>query len=553
MLFSLPARSDEALPPQQPADHTEQSVSDVELLYPEGAAVPRALTESERRYLRDHDLGGFRGESPPPTGPVHCAAEYEPMEGLLIAWEGPTEWLAILARMGKYVTTDGDADLYVVLDSTSEKSSASSRLSSAGVDMDRVRWVVRTTDTIWIRDYGPRYIYEGDCRAIIDHTYNRPRPNDDKFPEYFAQARGHARYEIPLIHGGGNFHLDALDSSYVTRLIVSENEDKTEQEIHDLWQAYQNVDTTFFDPFPQDVDYTQHIDMWMQVIADDTVVISDWPYQQGSTQDKICDGAAESMQDQGYRVFRTPARTYGGTHYTYTNVVMCNGIVLIPSYSNSTIRPLNDDALEAWQDALPDKSIIPIDSENIVAYAGVLHCIVMHLPEPRGGPDPTVYLKNLRGGQTLAPGDTVAITWISDDDVQATSMDVLLSLDGGERYNAVLASGHDVKTPLAWTVPDVGVSTARIRLVVHDDDGNSGADQSDADFTITGRPLTPGDLNCDGDVSFADIDAFVLVLTDPAGYESQYPGCYVHNADCNLDLSVDFNDIDSFVELLIGG
>jgi hypothetical protein len=62
----------------------------------------------------------------------------------------------------------------------------------------------------------------------------------------------------------------------------------------------------------------------------------------------------------------------------------------------------------------------------------------------------------------------------------------------------------------------------------------------------------PGDLNCDGDVNFDDIDPFVLALSGEAAYNAQYPDCNWMNADCNQDGSVDFDDIDAFVGLLSG-
>jgi hypothetical protein len=67
-------------------------------------------------------------------------------------------------------------------------------------------------------------------------------------------------------------------------------------------------------------------------------------------------------------------------------------------------------------------------------------------------------------------------------------------------------------------------------------------------------PLPPryelGDLNCDGLVSFDDVNAFVMALSDPAGYPNQYPNCDLLNGDCDRDGDVDFDDIDPFVALL---
>jgi hypothetical protein len=68
-------------------------------------------------------------------------------------------------------------------------------------------------------------------------------------------------------------------------------------------------------------------------------------------------------------------------------------------------------------------------------------------------------------------------------------------------------------------------------------------------FGVVGIPLA-GDVNCDGTVDFADINPFVLALTDGEAYQQMYPGCPPENADINGDGSVDFGDINPFVAML---
>lgn len=59
------------------------------------------------------------------------------------------------------------------------------------------------------------------------------------------------------------------------------------------------------------------------------------------------------------------------------------------------------------------------------------------------------------------------------------------------------------------------------------------------------------DSNCDGTISNADIDAFILALLDPVNYRQQYPNCdLICNNDMNHDGFVDDGDIDAFVEAL---
>jgi len=59
--------------------------------------------------------------------------------------------------------------------------------------------------------------------------------------------------------------------------------------------------------------------------------------------------------------------------------------------------------------------------------------------------------------------------------------------------------------------------------------------------------LSTGDANCDGIRDLADVPAFILALTDPAGFEAAYPGCDIHRCDVNGDGAVNGRDIQPFV------
>jgi len=66
-------------------------------------------------------------------------------------------------------------------------------------------------------------------------------------------------------------------------------------------------------------------------------------------------------------------------------------------------------------------------------------------------------------------------------------------------------------------------------------------------LTVTAQ-MTPGDTNCDGEVTFADIDGFVEALAGESAW-THWP-CPWLNADCNGDGQVTFADIDAFVSLI---
>jgi hypothetical protein len=533
-----------------------QVVRDGRLVYPADMPVSRALTPVERGWLRTHTYspGGADLVTAPPTGPIHCASEYEPMEGILISWVGGQT--VIQGQLGRSITTAGDADLWVVLPSAGTQASATTILTSAGANMSRVHFLLPPAiDTVWMRDYGPRYIFEGDCRAVIDHQYNRPRPDDDAFPAWFAAQRGHGFYALglngtQLIHGGGNYHLDSLNRAYATRLTVAENPSFTEAQIVGIWGAYQGVQQTFFDGFPTSVDSTRHLDMWMQILADDKCVVSDWPLNPGSTQDQICDGAAATMASRGYTVYRTNSYSIGGTHYTYTNMVMCNGVVMVPSYSNATVSPNNAAVLATLQAALPGRQIVPINCDSIIGLAGAIHCIVMHIPRHRGGPGPngglapTAFVKFPAGGEMLAPGTSQVIRWLADDDAGVSSIAIALSTDDGATFPITIAPGLAHTGSFAWTVPDLQTARARVRITAADGVGNTGAAISGASFSI-GTSAACAYANCDSStaapiLNVLDFNCFLNSFASGAAYancdhSTQAPVLNVLDFNCFLN------------------
>jgi hypothetical protein len=77
--------------------------------------------------------------------------------------------------------------------------------------------------------------------------------------------------------------------------------------------------------------------------------------------------------------------------------------------------------------------------------------------------------------------------------------------------------------------------------------------------TICGTPgfhchTCTGDMNCDGQVDFGDINPFVLYLSDVSAWQSRYPNCPPQNGDINLNcVYPSFDDINPFVRLLSSG
>ncbi|MAT80432.1 MAG: hypothetical protein CMJ29_02765 [Phycisphaerae bacterium] len=523
IVIAISASSDQF---QGPPALDEPILRDGQLVFPEGARIPKSMTQTELDFLDGQLIQVPRGVTPPPPGPIRSASEYENMAGILLAWEG---YSSILSQMAAAITTVGDAKVFIACDSNNEANTARNNCISAGADPDNIVTVVRSTNTVWIRDYGPRYAYEGDCRVIIDHTYNRPRPNDNAYNSYFGSQFNHPVYQIPLVHGGGNYHLNGVGVSAATELIVNENPGLSASQIVQYWRDYQNVETYLHDAFPTSVDYTQHIDMWMLICGDERIIISDWPTQSGTTQDQICDNAAAYYEGLGWEVFRTPAFASGGVHYTYTNMVVCNGLILLPEY-NDISNTYDNQAKAAVEAAMPGREVVQIVCDSLAYSAGVMHCICMHMPAHAGGVNPTTCLQTPVEG-IIDPNDCPRINWISDDDeFDVVSVDIEYSVDDGGSWTT-LQSNLPTAGFADICIPDTPTTQGRLRVLARDGDGNTGGDLSG--IIIVEGDGVEGDVNGDGQVNVVDVLAVI-------GDWNCVGDC---EADVNGDLIVNVEDV----------
>lgn len=338
---------------------------------------PRGFLPEERARWVLPDLS--RMPLAPPTGPVDTPAEYERNDGLMIRWGSQN---ALLTEMAVPITTgEPDMTLHIVVADSNMQASASSTLQSAGANLSRVNFIIAPTNSVWMRDYGPRFVSDAGRRSIVDHVYNRPRPLDDALPGVVSNLWSEPKFDIPLSHGGGNFHLFDNGVAFMTTLIQNENPALSAQQIRDHYLQYQGLDLTLVPPLPASFDSTQHIDMWMLPAGRKRVILSQYPNTGGvyTTPRQVTEDVATQLGGQGYTVFRTPGwRGSNGAHYTYANSVILNRNVLLCRFTGFETE--NAQALATFQQAFPNRNIVQVDCSGIITLAGAIHCIVMHVP-----------------------------------------------------------------------------------------------------------------------------------------------------------------------------
>ncbi len=349
------------------------------------ATLPHYMTDEEKTLYENYQppvpLGRFIPE--PPPGPVRAMAEWEELQGIMIAW---TSFQLILAQIVNYAQEEGL--VYIVC---SDSNSVKNYLTSHLVPLTNLVYLEAPFNTIWIRDYGPWTAYSdmaGDLN-IIDWIYNRPRPYDDLIPVVLADYIDVPIYEAiqppnDLIHTGGNFFVDGHGSAFSSELILEENPNKTEDEIDAIIAAYLGIERYVkMETLPYDV--IHHIDMHMKLLDEETLLVGQYPLG-------VADGPQieenleyllsnfQSCYGRPYNVVRIlmppgPNGQYpnaGDDYRTYTNSIIINKTVIVPTYETQ----YDTTALRIYRNAMPGYNVVGIESNSIIPMLGAIHCIV---------------------------------------------------------------------------------------------------------------------------------------------------------------------------------
>lgn len=374
-------------------------------------------------------------ETDPPTGTPRFVAEFEPMQGVMIRYPLgiPVSLVADLAN---------NCHVYCIV-SSSYQSSAQSSFQNAGVNMANVSFVNAPTDSYWVRDYGPWYIFEDRNPAIVDNIYNRPRPNDDNISGVFATYWSIPMYGMNLQHTGGNMMEDGRGHGVSDNLVFQEN-NNNETNVRNKMRDYLGIDPYHVTIDPQG-DYIAHVDCWGKYLAPDKILIAQLPSSNSHAADY--DAVAEYFATTNccwgypYRVYRVQ-EPGGYTLAPYTNSLILNKTVYVPMGSQSSY---NEAALQVYQEAMPGYTIVGVNGgsagwENTDA----LHC------RTRGVMDFNMLFVDHRdviyGEQVWQ--DSIAITSkfiaYSGSALKQDSLLVYYSIDGGAYQVAhMTATGND--------------------------------------------------------------------------------------------------------------
>ena len=279
------------------------------------------------------------------------------------------------------------------------KNLALEKLQEYAVHSDQVRFYTHPTNDAWCRDHGPAFLINpaaAQPKIIIDWNYNAwgnkypPYDLDDRIPTLIATA-----YEIPVLYPDIIMEGGSVDFNGKGTLITSEscllnpnrNPLLSRSGIEAFLEAYYGVDQILWvkDGIVGD-DTDGHIDDTVRFINEDTVLCaveenkSDENYE--ILQRNLTDlKTMRLLNGKQINVIELPMPDklfHEGQRLpaSYANFYIANGLVVVPTFKSNQ----DDRALQIIQDAFRDRTIVGIDSTDIIWGLGSFHCLSQQEP-----------------------------------------------------------------------------------------------------------------------------------------------------------------------------
>ncbi|MBL7854270.1 MAG: agmatine deiminase family protein [Cyclobacteriaceae bacterium] len=313
------------------------------------------------------------------------------------SWPGKIETIyPIYARFIKAVA-EGERVCINVADEAM-KQKALRHLQAVGADLNRVEFFLHPTNDAWCRDHGPAFLINPaeKKKMIVDWGYNAwggkypPFDLDDVVPTRIAH-----HYHIPVVHPGivmegGSVEFNGRGTLLTTTACLlnpNRNPHLNQEQIEAYLRDYYGVTNILWlgDGIIGD-DTDGHIDDLTRFVNEDTVVTvvehnrSDENYAplkenvELLEKLKLENGRSIKIVELPmpapvvYEDQRLPA--------SYANFYISNNYVVVP-----TFRDKQDDvALDILQKHFPDRTVLGLDSWDIIWGLGSFHCLSQQEP-----------------------------------------------------------------------------------------------------------------------------------------------------------------------------
>ena len=373
--------------------------------YP-AAGTPNASTsELSRQSFQNPSLDLLRrlGEEAPALSDgkpyskfPRLSGEFEPQRAMLVSISDlqPHHHGVLKELIGKAA---GRLPLVILVNDKDQLKTAVDLAESTGANLSDVSFFVFELDTIWLRDFGPRFLETESRPQSIDFYYDGTRPLDDQFPNKWGELAGVKNTTVEWTLQGGNLISNGEGLAFTSTRFFEDNhvrfpfksrpgnvEYERRKLVVDSFKKATNIDRLLF-LRPLSPEATKHVDMFTTFLAPDHMLVARLDPRIDPANARILDENARFLQTvkvkgRPMRVDRIDIPPRQGKYWSpYTNVIFANDLVLIPTYKSDSPALVNR-AIQTYRRLLPGKEIDTIDMTTMQKLEGALHCLSINVP-----------------------------------------------------------------------------------------------------------------------------------------------------------------------------
>jgi agmatine deiminase len=279
------------------------------------------------------------------------------------------------------------------------KKTAIGLLQQEEVDLARVEFFFHPTNDAWCRDHGPAFLINPEAREkkiVIDWDYNAwgnkypPYDLDDVIPTLIAKHFGLPVFHPGIVMEGGSIEVNGkgtLITSTACLLNPNRNPQLDQQQIENYLRNFYGVEQILWVSEGIVGDDTDgHIDDTVRFVNEDTVLTvieenkrrENYKLLQDNLQQlkkmRLLNGKQLTIvelpmpDDVIWENQQLPA--------SYANFYIANKSVIVPTFR----CPKDDIALRIIQQYFPGRTVVGIDSTDIIWGLGSFHCLSQQEP-----------------------------------------------------------------------------------------------------------------------------------------------------------------------------
>ncbi len=343
------------------------------------------------------------------TNGPRTMAEWEELEGVLVAWDKMEDSRGIQVPLIEHASKE--TMVYIVC---SDSSNVEYHLDPQKINMKNVTFLYEEYNSIWCRDYGPWSVYRNlaDSLSFVDWVYEWQL--DDRIPSKLSRFLQIPSFEFStnpnkLYFAGGNFMVDGHGTGFASHELLYSNITRKESDIDAMFDTFMGIKRFIkLENLPDDP--LNHIDMYMKLLDEETLLVGEFPGSVGSG--RVINRSVEYIQKnfttcfgRPYTIVRIPMAPFAtgsyfgaeGQFQSYTNSLIVNKTVIVPTYNNA----LDSTALRIYRETMPGYAVVGINCESIIHNQGAIHCITKEI----GAREPIfISFARLENQSDAAPG-----------------------------------------------------------------------------------------------------------------------------------------------------